>query len=97
MESFKELTYALQKKVEWRYYKNGKWKIGEDVGVDEDSNNIFLHPPRRYDFRFTELTSFPEFHYGIVLVLKDTISSWRVLKQWGGQLDIGKGWKEYII
>ncbi|MDD5530985.1 MAG: hypothetical protein PHX21_13290 [bacterium] len=87
-------SYGLQRQIEWRYYKNGKWKIGENTGVVEGAENIFLHPPRNGDFRFTELTNFPEIYYGKVYPIENT-SPMRALKKWSGRLNIGRGWGEW--
>lgn len=44
-------------------YFNSKGRIlfGERTGVVEDSNSIFLHPPRNFGFCLTEFCPFPEF------------------------------------
>ena len=43
-------------------YLNSKGRIlfGERTGVVEDSNSLFLHPPRHFGFSLTEFCPFPE-------------------------------------
>lgn len=109
LEVFKGLFYG-QRKVEWTYYKNGERKPGEETGVVEDSDNIFLHPPRVRDFRFTELCDFPAYHSqkrlrSMPYVSKEDLRAgkkeqeegpaWEQIKAWEGKLNLGKGWGEW--
>jgi hypothetical protein len=60
-------------------------KAEEQTGIIENSKKIWLHPPRATaNFRFTELTAFPE-------IQKPFIKG----KKWKGLLSIGKGWGKW--
>ncbi|WP_052600007.1 hypothetical protein [Aureispira sp. CCB-QB1] len=47
-------------------YLNSKGRIlfGDKTGVVEDSNSVFLHPPRNFGFCLTEFCPFPEIRKG---------------------------------
>ncbi|MDD2890941.1 MAG: hypothetical protein PHE49_09950 [bacterium] len=98
LEVFKEM-FCGQRKVKWRYYKNGNWEKGEETGVVEDSEQVFLHPPRHYDFRFTELSNFPAYYCQKTLCItkkeQEAGMVWKQIKIWTGELSIGKGWGKW--
>ncbi|MDD2889194.1 MAG: PDZ domain-containing protein [bacterium] len=69
-----------QIKIRWSYEEGSS----EETGVIDDSKEVWIHPPREGDFKFTELTAFPEIH-------KPFIKG----KKWEGVLSIGKGWGKW--
>lgn len=65
--------------IKWSYEKGG----AEVTGIIDNPKRVWSHPPRGGDFRFTELTSFPEI-----------IKPFKKGDKWGGVLHIGQGWGE---
>jgi hypothetical protein len=55
--------------IKYDYYnrKNGKIFFGEQTGIAEDSNRIFIHPPREYAFIITEFCPFPRVEYPLYI------------------------------
>ncbi len=70
-----------QIKITWNYNKTGAVVT---TGVVDTPDRVWIHPPRSGDFRFTELTPFPEIHKPL-----------KEREKWEGTLYIGKGWDEW--
>jgi|GEM_PF-3508859 len=84
-----EGTFLLrQKKISWsikNVLPNGSVEeIFEITGVVENSNRVWLHPPRLDFLKFTELTAFPE----VKFPTKEN-------SEWSSTLNIGAGWGEW--
>ncbi len=70
-----------QIKINWLYKKP---KGRETTGVIENAKEVWIHPPRMGDFRFTELAPFPEIQ-----------KPFKKGKKWKSILKIGGGWNEW--
>jgi hypothetical protein len=79
-----------QIEIMWNYYEKASGANslvitkGERTGVINDSQTVWIHPPRMSDFSFTELTPFPH-------VRKPLTEG----NEWKSMLNIGKGWGEW--
>lgn len=84
-----EGTFLIrQKKISWsmkNVLPNGSIEeIFEITGVVENSERIWLHPPRLDFLKFTELTAFPEVQFPA-----------KENSEWSSTLKIGAGWSEW--
>lgn len=71
-----------QTKMKWEYFYNSDSLIDKTItGIVEDSNQVWIHPPRsNYPFIYTEASPFPE----VMLPLEKN-------KKWSGELIIPIG------
>lgn len=69
--------------IKYDYFNNSGGSIlyGEQTGVVEDSTQIFLHPPRSFNFSITEFAPFPYLKLPL-----------EIGKRWNGELHIPSYW-----